>query len=237
MSFSIASSLPDIISMVKPSIVGVGTYQQTRRPPSKLMGTGFVVLNGNYVVTNAHVVNNKLEEIRKESLSIFVRQDEAIGTRMATILVLDEEHDLALLKINGAPLPALKIGNSKKVREGQPIAFTGFPIGAVLGLHPVTHRGIVAAITPVIIPVHASSMLNPQLIKRMQSPYKVFQLDATAYPGNSGSPVYDKETGKVIGVINKVFVKETKETVLEKPSGITYAIPARYVNDLFDKIE
>jgi S1-C subfamily serine protease len=54
-------------------------------------------------------------------------------------------------------------------------------------------------------------------------------LDATAYPGNSGSPLYIPETGEVVGVINKVFVKESREAVLEKPSGITYAIPVRYV--------
>ena len=55
------------------------------------------------------------------------------------------------------------------------------------------------------------------------------QLDATAYPGNSGSPVYDPATGTVIAVIHKVFVKQTKEKVLQEPSGITYAIPVEYV--------
>ncbi|MCP5157413.1 MAG: serine protease, partial [Ectothiorhodospiraceae bacterium] len=74
--------------------------------------------------------------------------------------------------------------------------------------------------------------LNPTMIKRLRDPYDVFQLDATAYPGNSGSPLYDMATGAVVGVINKVFVKETKESILERPSGITYAIPARYVRAL-----
>ena len=56
---------------------------------------------------------------------------------------------------------------------------------------------------------------------------EIFQLDATAYPGNSGSLLYDPETGEVVGVINKVFVKESKEAFLEKPNGITYATPVR----------
>jgi S1-C subfamily serine protease len=60
----------------------------------------------------------------------------------------------------------------------------------------------------------------------------VFQLDATAYPGNSGSPLYHPETAEVIGVINKVFVKEGRENVLAKPSGITYAIPVQYARQL-----
>ena len=59
--------------------------------------------------------------------------------------------------------------------------------------------------------------------------------DATAYPGNSGSPVYRAQDGVVIGVINKVFVKSTKENVLKDPSGITYAIPIRYGRALIDK--
>jgi S1-C subfamily serine protease len=60
----------------------------------------------------------------------------------------------------------------------------------------------------------------------------IYQLDITAYPGNSGSPLYAADSGEVIGVLNKVFVKEAKETVLEKPSGISYAIPVKYLIEL-----
>ena len=128
-------------------------------------------------------------------------------------------------------MPALAL-ESSVVREGQSIAFTGYPIGMVLGLYPVTHTGIVSAISPVAIPMMRSRQLNAKLLKRLRDPFKVYQLDATAYPGNSGSPVYNTETGRVIGIVNKVFVKESKETVLSKPSGITYAIPIKYLNDL-----
>jgi serine protease Do len=44
--------------------------------------------------------------------------------------------------------------------------------------------------------------------------------------------MYDPKTGKVLGMLNMVFVKETKETVIEKPSGITYAIPIKYLKAL-----
>jgi S1-C subfamily serine protease len=66
----------------------------------------------------------------------------------------------------------------------------------------------------------------------MRDPYDVMQLDATAYPGNSGSPVFDQQTGRVVGVINSVLVKGNKEAALQKPSGITYAIPVRFVHEL-----
>ena len=123
-----------------------------------------------------------------------------------------------------------------KVREGQEVLFTGFPIGAVLGPYPATDRGRVAAITPIAIPQRQSRELNPKLIRQLTTgAFPVFQLDATAYPGNSGSPVYDTATGEVLGVINMVFVKGTKESVLTQPSGITYAIPAKYLQDLVQK--
>jgi S1-C subfamily serine protease len=78
--------------------------------------------------------------------------------------------------------------------------------------------------------------LNPRVIRRLTTgSFPVLQLDATAYPGNSGSPVYDPETGEVLGIVNMVFVKGTKEAALTQPSGITYAIPARHLQALLDK--
>jgi S1-C subfamily serine protease len=73
------------------------------------------------------------------------------------------------------------------------------------------------------------------MIRAMRNPYDVLQLDATAYPGNSGSPVYDQNTGRVLGVINSVLVKTTKEAMIEKPSGISYAIPVSFVRELLKK--
>jgi S1-C subfamily serine protease len=60
----------------------------------------------------------------------------------------------------------------------------------------------------------------------------VFQLDATAYPGNSGGPLFDPRSGAVFGVISMVLVKGTRESALSQPSGITYAIPSRYVSEM-----
>ena len=56
-----------------------------------------------------------------------------------------------------------------------------------------------------------------------------------AYPGNSGSPVYDVESGEVIGIINMVFVKATRESALSQPSGITYAIPVNHLQSLLEE--
>lgn len=226
-----ASSLPDTITRIKPAIVGVGTLQQLRRPPFLMLGTGFAVADGRHLITNAHVIPEVLNSERQEVLAVIVGQGENAEVRTVQKVAVDLQHDLALLRMDGAPLPALSIA-SDRGREGESIAFTGFPIGAVLGPYPVTHRGTISAISPVALPADQSRRLDPVQIKRLRQPFPVFQLDATAYPGNSGSPLYDPETGAVLGVLNAVFVKESKENVLSKPSGISYAIPAAYVREL-----
>lgn len=236
--FGRATELADVIDDLRPSVVGIGTVRPVRgnhKPAIDFRGTGFVVGNGRQVITNYHVLPEKLDRTNKESLAIFVGRGKAGKAMVAKVLRKDRDHDLALLEIIEGSLPAMRLGDVAFIREGSDIAFTGFPIGMVLGLYPVTHNGIISAITPIVIPAVASRSITAAQMKRMRNPFEVYQLDATAYPGNSGSPVYNRDTGEVIGVINSVFVKGSKETVLEKPSGISYAIPVRYVHDLLDR--
>jgi S1-C subfamily serine protease len=197
------------------------------------VGTGFVVGDGLTVITNAHVLKGTSNIEKGEVLGVIVGKGDSTDFRIAKIVAIDTEHDLARLSISGSPLPAMALGNSEQVVEGQTFAFTGFPLGMILGLHHVSHRGTVSAITPVVTPAIDSKKLDVKMIAQLRrSSYTVFQLDATAYPGNSGSPLYDPETGVVYGVINSVFVKGTKEAAITNPSGITYAIPVKYVRDL-----
>ena len=225
-------SLADAITKIKPAIVAIGTYMPKRNPRSVFLATGFAIGDGSLIVTNAHAIPETIDHEHLEQVAVFYRKDNADKAIIATEVALDKEHDLAILKITGEQLPPLELGSVSSVREGQLYAFTGFPIGMVLGLYPVTHRGIISAITPNVIPALRSAQINQKLFNRLQNPYNVFQLDATAYPGNSGSPLYDPSTGKVIGVINKVFVQESKENILSKPSGISYAIPANHIENL-----
>jgi len=226
------ADLPATIDRVKPSIVGIGTIQKTRRPPHKIVGTGFVVADGRYVITNAHVIPKQINAAKLEYLAVFTGKDKQMNVQQAVQVKIDEAHDLALLRFEGKPLPALSLGQSARVREGEEYAFTGYPLGVIFGLYPVTHRSIISSIVPVALQANSASQLDPAQIKRLRRPYTVFQLDATAYPGNSGSPLYHPDTAEVIGVINKVFVKEGRENVLAKPSGISYAIPVEYVRKL-----
>ncbi|MFN3988406.1 MAG: serine protease [Rhodocyclaceae bacterium] len=205
------AALPDTVARIKPSIVAVGTFQRTRNPSFRFLGTGFAVGDGRLIATNAHVLPDKLAEAQMETFAIAVPDGDSgtVAVRPARNVAMEKERDLAVLAIDGN----------------------------ALGFFPVTHRGIIAAISPIGIPQERARELDPALVRRLASdPFRVYQLDATAYPGNSGSPVYDPASGRVLGVVNMVFVKSTKENVLSDPSGISYAIPIDYLATMLDKL-
>ncbi|MGZ5000750.1 MAG: S1 family peptidase [Methylomonas sp.] len=231
-----AADLTAIIPTIKRSVVGVGTFERTRSPATVFVGTGFIVGDGLSVITNAHVVPEAVDQAHMEQIGIVTSEGDQLRFRSAQVVARDTEHDLVHLRLSGAPLPVLDLADSDSALEGQALAFTGYPLGMVLGLHAATHRATLAAITPIVMPSISSRKLDVRQLAQLQrSPFNIFQLDGTAYPGNSGSPVYDPATGKVWGVINAVFVKGLKENVISSPSGITYAIPSKYVKDLLQR--
>lgn len=230
-----AADLPQTVATVKRSVVGVGTFLKTRSPAVRFVGTGFVVGDGLSVITNAHVVPD-LDMEKLETMGIVVAVGDGFEFRPAVLEGTDREHDLAHLSISGKALPALQLSDGADMAEGRELAFTGFPLGMVLGLHPVTHRALLSAITPIVLPSMNSNKLGPAAIVALQrARFPIYQLDATAYPGNSGSPVYDPQTGVVVGIINMVFVKGLKESAITNPSGITYAVPVVHARALLQR--
>ena len=230
------SELSRTVARLKGSVVGVGTFLKTRSPATMFNGTGFIVGDGLSVITNAHVVPDTLDTEKNETLGVVISRGASVEFRPATVIALDRAHDLAHLRMDGAPLPALTLGDSAGALEGQELAFTGFPLGMVLGLHPATHRALLSAITPIVMPSLSARTLDARMISQLQrTPFLIFQLDGIVYPGNSGSPVYDPASGDVLAVINMTFVKGLKENAISHPSGISYAIPAAYVHELLQR--
>ncbi len=235
-SSPVAAQLVEALARVKPSVVAIGTFQQTRSPAFRFLATGFAVGDGLTIATNAHVLPPVLDSENFEQLVIAIPgHDGKHQIRPARSRVVDAGHDLALLGIGGRALPPLVLAPDAPVPEGTEIGFTGFPIGSALGLTPVTHRGMVSALTPISIPQGNARRLDTRMVRSLSDPFKVYQLDATAYPGNSGSPLYDASGARVLGIINGVFVKGTKEKVISEPSGISYAIPVRYLRALLER--
>jgi serine protease Do len=222
------AALQDSIKKIKPSVVAIGVFSPLASPRVRLVGTGFVVADGNKIVTNYHVIAKAPDVKRNESYVVLSGQADNIQIHQITDTKTQAAYDLAVLTIE-AKLPAATLADAEFINEGAEIAFTGFPITAVLGLYPATHRGIISAVTPIAIPADNSGQLQASALRQLRQPFMVYQLDATAYPGNSGSPLFDANTAQVIGIINKVYVKSTREAVLSDPSGITYAIPVRFL--------
>ncbi len=230
------ADLPAVIAATRGSVLPVGTYNATSSPRFGFRGTGFVVGDGNLVATNFHVLP-QAGEIEGGPVMVVLASRGESSVRRASIVASDRAHDLALLRIEGPALKPLPLEEPGLAREGQAVALLGFPIGGTLGFAPVTHRGIVASITTAALPAATSQSLDPRAIVRLrEGNYELLQLDATAYPGNSGGPVVDADTGRVIGIVNMVLVKAGRESALTSPTGISYAVPVRHLHELIKSV-
>ncbi|MGZ3658048.1 MAG: S1C family serine protease [Bdellovibrionota bacterium] len=138
------------------------------------LGSGFVIDDSGYILTNHHVVANASE------VEVFI-DDDAHTKLKAKIIGTDAKNDVALLQVKPGPyLHPLKLGNSDPIRVGESVVAIGNPFGLS---HTVT-AGIISAKNRVI----------------GQGPYDNFlQTDASINPGNSGGPLFNTE-GDVIGI-------------------------------------
>ncbi len=232
---AVAADLRDIVNTVRNSVLPVGTFNQTDSPRFGFRGSGFVVGDGSLLCTNFHVLPAVPDSALGPRLAVLLRK--VLGppeVRMARVHATDRARDLALLKIDGPPLPPLVLGEAGGAREGQSVALMGFPVGDALGFAPVTHRGIISSITSAALPAPTAGALDPRAVARLRdgANFEVLQLDATAYPGNSGGPLFDADSGQVVGIVNMVLIKGSRESALATPTGITYAIPVRYLHEL-----
>ena len=233
------AGLPEVVAAARPSVVAVGVFDPLTSPRFAFRGTGFIVGDGRLLATNAHVLPDEPVALSKLVLQVAgnrrAGQDAPAETRALTLASVDRLHDVALLRIDGAPMQPLPLAEAP-AREGQSVAFIGFPIGGLLGFAPVTHRGIVSSIVPMVLPPPTAAQLDAASLARLRQPaFDIYQLDATAYPGNSGGPLLDVETGRVLGLLNMVLVKNSRENLLSQPSGISYAIPAAHLRALIER--
>lgn len=229
------AQLPDTIERIKPAVVLVGTYRATDAPRFRYVGTGFVVGDGLRVVTNAHVIS-AIPAMGADGPALVVQLRAGAGVwtmRQARVLETVPEHDLALLQIDGPAAAALNVVASDPVRDAGKPQHPADGKAHERQFLPLTHRATVSSITTMALPSPTGQQLSERAIRSLRSgPLQVFQLDATAYPGNSGGPLFDPRSGAVLGVINMVLTKSTRESAMSQPSGISYAIPSRYVLEL-----
>ena len=218
-----AETLSTTIARIAPSVVAIAAFDPMRKPPLRYLGTGFAVHDGRILVTNDHVV------AAAGGKPIAAVQN---GRRFAlSVLLRRRDTDLALLRLDQGRLPPLPLG--KAAAPGTDIAFTGYPVASLLGVFPVTHRGIVSGIKPAEVPRGNPRRLSGSEIRRIRGRIEVLQLDATAFPGNSGSPLYLPASGAVVGIVSSLKTSGPDPAdALRRPSGIAYAVPVRYLRAL-----
>lgn len=140
------------------------------------LGSGFVLWEDGFIVTNAHVV--------KDAKEIIVRLQDR-RELPATLVGVDEPSDIALLKIDAKDLPAVKTANIKKLRVGEWVMAIGSPFGFDY------------SVTSGIVSAKGRSLFTEQYVPFIQT-------DAAINPGNSGGPLFNL-AGEVVGVNSQIY--------------------------------
>jgi S1-C subfamily serine protease len=213
-------------------VVAVGSYSPKERPSVRYYGTGFSIFDGTLVVTNQHVIDALARTGHLEDLRLYLPDTTSIEGLDARVVASDAHHDVALLQVDKPILPPLQLEIARTPRQGETIGILGYPIGMALGVTPAAHKGVISAVVPAVLPLPRGVKLTPELAEAIRRPYHLYQLDMVVYPGNSGSPLLDGQTGRVLGIINKTLATKTREHLLDSPSGISYAVPVKWIHEL-----
>jgi serine protease Do len=170
------------------------------------LGSGVIVDPKGYIVTNNHVVE-KADRIR-----VKLMDDPATVTYDATVIGVDKETDLAVIKIDAKkPLPAAKLGNSDSMSVGDWVLAVGSPFG----LDETVTAGIVSAKGRNIVP-------NRQFESFIQT-------DAAINPGNSGGPLVNM-AGEVIGINTAIYTSGGGY------QGVGFAMPSNTVVQVYNQL-
>jgi putative serine protease PepD len=205
-----SDSLPELIARVMPSVVTV----QGQTGPETSLGSGFVITQDGYILTNEHVVS----EITEGSVRVTLSDTTTVAAR---VVGRDPESDLAVLKIERDNLRPVEFGDSDGVAVGDGV----LAIGAPLALPGTVTSGIVSALDRPIEAHEASGMRRY---------YAAIQTDAAVNRGNSGGPLFDL-SGRVIG-INSVIKSLVEDGQEGGNIGIAFAIPINHAGRVATEI-
>jgi serine protease Do len=180
------------------------------------VGSGFVIDQDGYIITNAHVVSGA------QRVQVVLSADDADGTLAtalsnrttlipARIVGFTTELDLALLKVDGMKLPALPLATYSNIRQGE----TVFAFGSPIGLRNSLTHGLVSAVARQVDP---------------DSPLIYIQTDAPINPGNSGGPLVNIR-GEVVGV-NTFIMSQSGGN-----EGLGFAIPSATARTVFRQLK
>lgn len=167
------------------------------------LGSGVIVSKDGYIVTNSHVIENA------DEITVTIGNDTTEYN--AKLVGKDADSDIAVIKIQGDNLKAIKLGHSKELKIGDMI----FAIGNPFGIGSTVTQGIISALNK-----------NKVGINRYEN---YIQTDASINPGNSGGALVDSR-GALIGINTAIISKSGGN------NGIGFAIPVAMVKDVVKKL-
>jgi len=183
----------------------------------RALGSGYIVDPRGYIITNNHVV----DKADKIFVKLSTDPDGGPGDngRPATVIGVDKETDIAVIKINTKePLPTVKLGNSDGAQVGDWV----LAIGSPFGLSQTVSAGIVSARNRSIDEPSSNGLAANQF-------QKFIQTDAAINPGNSGGPLVDM-SGNVIGMNTAIYTQSMGS------QGVGFAMPSNTVISVYNML-
>ena len=201
-------STEEIAAKVRPSVVGIVTYDVGTSLTATGAGSGIIMSSDGYILTNAHVVSGS------SGIVVVLDNDEEYE---AKVVGIDEKTDIAVVKIEATGLTPAEFGNSDELVVGERIVAIGNPTG--LNLAGSTTQGIVSGLQRnITVRTDDGNTISIEAI----------QVDAAINPGNSGGALINKY-GQVVGINSS----KLSSTQIE---GIGFAIPMNTAKPIVDDL-
>ena len=213
----------EVANKVLPSIVGINVvfdvtsnfgYGMQYSAESAASGSGIIISEDGYILTNNHIVNSTsnssfYEVSEAKKVTVYLYNDETPYD--AEIVGTDKQTDLAVIKINKNGLTPAELGNSSNVKVGE----FAMAIGNPLGLKSTVTSGIISAV-------------NREVTANDGTKYVLIQTDAAINSGNSGGALVNSD-GQVIGI-------NTLKIAATGVENMGFAIPINDTVDIYKQL-
>jgi S1-C subfamily serine protease len=200
-------AVENAVKIASPAVVRINVTATAQDPfwmvPSQEtgIGSGFIITSDGYVLTNNHVV--------QDATTITVTLKDGREFR-GQVVGTDPLSDVAVVKISGANLPTIQLGDSSRLTVGQKVIAIGNPYG----LDQTVTTGVISALERNIQADQGKTLVG------------VVQTDAAINPGNSGGPLVDL-SGRVVGINTMIY---------QNAQGLGFSVSVNTARKVYDSI-
>ena len=188
---------------------------------SAASGSGFVLTQDGYIVTNYHVIEDAVDDS-----SVSIEVSFADGTQYtATLVGGEQDNDVAVLKIDATGLQPVTLGDSEQLVVGETVYTIGNPLGE---LTYSLSNGLVSALDRLI----TTSSTNQTTGQKETTTLNVLQTNCDINPGNSGGPLFDSY-GNVVGIVTAKYTQTSSGVSAE---GLGFALPINDVKEIINEL-